>query len=632
MKALANRWRRLSLCLVLFCIYSVAFAQQSLDALMDSALTLMGKPELEYALKNVEQKAHVQENREMECRAWNELADFYYSNENEEALFSVYDTLTTLVNVYSIPKYYYNVSSTKSLFLLRQHRIDEAYEICLNAREKAMSDQDDEGLYVSYIMMARFFNTNKMNELAIKECEQAIEMERKLPDHTFGTSLALALNCSQESESWKKGQELIDKYGHLMTAPKYQMVLLAKQIIIDFWTRKFSNMEAKKAELKRMMAKYDLQLKADDKRVMELIDLIQNKQYKEAQVKARTIDIPLRFSFQSHIFYDLNMPDSLFMVVQHRNEFYNSREEALFNSDARKVQLEKTIDNLTVRNEQLKETTYYLQNRQNHIILLAIMAVLAMGLLAAAVYIWVNRKYTKDLQARNAQVEKANNFKTQFVQNMSHEVRTPLNAICGFSQLLADPQMSEMLSQEEKQQYSDIINSSTDMLTSLVNDILDIGDIESGKYRIYVQDVDVNLVCRKSLNTVEHRVMGKDVELIFESHLPQGFCIQSDPARIQQILVNYLTNAIKHTDEGSIVLSVQPLEGMRVRFSVTDTGEGVDPVNAEAIFQRFEKLNTFKQGTGLGLPICRSLATCMDGKAYLDTSYKLGGARFNLDL
>lgn len=608
-------FKLLSFNFFLWCFSTCIFAQQE-----------------ESELKAAQQSAHEQGLQEAECQAWNDLADFYYDHENEKGLFEVYDTLTVISDRYGYPEFYYNVASTKSLFLLRQHRINEAYEICLNAREKALGSDNKNGLFISYIMTARFFNTNKMNELAIKECEEAIRLEKDLPDHIFGTSLALALNCSQESESWKKSEELIKKYGHLMKVPKYQALLLTKEVIIDFWKNDYQGMHEKEARLKNILAKNNLKLKKDDQHVIELIHLILSKQYTEARAKANQINIPLRFSFLSLIFYDLQMTDSLFNVVAKRNEFYNDREEALFNSNARSFQLERVINHLTVKNEELEETTNKLHETQNHIIILFILVVLVMALFAAGIYIWTNKKYTKALQARNAQVEKANNFKTQFVQNMSHEVRTPLNAICGFSQLLANPEMSELLTQEEKEQYSDIINSSTDMLTSLVNDILDIGDIESGKYRIYVQSVDVNAICRKSLNTVEHRLIGKPVTLNFHSELPQGFTIQSDPARIQQILVNFLTNAIKHTDEGSITLSVSPLEIMRVRFSVTDTGEGVDPVNAEAIFQRFEKLNTFKQGTGLGLPICRSLATCLEGKVYLDTTYTAGGARFNLDL
>lgn len=630
--------KRLCFCLFLLCMLTgvsaqqLDYAQRDLDIKIGNANYQKGKPGEEQALKELEQQAHAMANYEIECDTWNKLADLYYSQEKEKELFEVYDTLIVLTEKHGVKDPYYSVSSTKSLFLLRQHKIRDAYDICLNTLRKANADNYDKGLYVSYIMMARFFNTNKMNESAIKECVNAMEIEKTLEDHAFGTGLMLALNCSQENESWDKSLELIEKYGTYITEPKYQALLLCKEIIIDYWKRRYKSMMLKEAQLAELVSRHDLTIKADDQNIMDLISLIRSKKYQEARQLVHKVNIPLQFSFQTQIFYDLQMSDSLFMVIQNRNAFYNSREEALYNSNARREQLEMVVDTLTVKNEELEVATSKLRSNVYYLMTLAVAIFLAMVLFAAFIYIATNRKYTRDLQARNKQIEKANQFKTQFVQNMSHEVRTPLNAICGFSQILANPDMADILTQEEKEQYSDIINSSTDMLTSLVNDILDIGDIESGKYRIYVQEVDVTTVCQKSINTVEHRLMGRPVELKFVTEVPEGFTIQSDPARIQQVLVNYLTNAIKHTEEGSIVLKVEPLEGMRVRFSVTDTGEGVDPANAEAIFQRFEKLNTFKQGTGLGLPICRSLAICLEGKAYLDTTYTAGGARFNLDL
>lgn len=139
--------------------------------------------------------------------------------------------------------------------------------------------------------------------------------------------------------------------------------------------------------------------------------------------------------------------------------------------------------------------------------------------------------------------------------------------------------------------------------------------------------MQVNEICQKAFKTVEHRV-NPNVKFTFETDLNDDYTIDSDPSRVQQILVNFLTNAIKHTDKGSIVLKAVPSANGHVTFSVTDTGEGVPLEKSEAIFQRFEKLNTFKQGTGLGLFICRSLAGCLGGTVYLDITHQGPGARF----
>lgn len=215
-----------------------------------------------------------------------------------------------------------------------------------------------------------------------------------------------------------------------------------------------------------------------------------------------------------------------------------------------------------------------------------------------------------------------------YLQNMSHDIRTPMNAICGFSQILCNKQIRDMLSEHEIEEYGVIIQSNTDLLSTLVNDILDISDMESGKYRMNIGTCNVNDVCRKAISTVRYRCP-EGVNMYMTTDVPDDYTIQSDSKRVEQVIMNYLTNAEKHTDAGEIHVHVSLDEhpGM-VTFSVTDTGEGVLPENAERIFGRFEKFNTINGGTGLGLPICRKIATQLGGEAKLDLTHKGKGARF----
>lgn len=215
-----------------------------------------------------------------------------------------------------------------------------------------------------------------------------------------------------------------------------------------------------------------------------------------------------------------------------------------------------------------------------------------------------------------------------YLQNMSHDIRTPMNAICGFSQILCNSQIRDMLSEEEITEYGVIIQSNTDLLSTLVNDILDISDMESGKYKMNIRTCVVNEVCRNAIRTVKYRCP-EGVNMYMTTDVPDTYTIQSDPKRVEQVIMNYLTNAEKHTEEGEIHVHVSLDEnpGM-VTFSVTDTGEGVLPENAERIFGRFEKFNTINGGTGLGLPICRKIAVQLGGEAKLDLSHKGKGARF----
>jgi len=245
--------------------------------------------------------------------------------------------------------------------------------------------------------------------------------------------------------------------------------------------------------------------------------------------------------------------------------------------------------------------------------------------------IWADRKIDDEKKAeiRRQQILEdniaANKAKTMFLQNMSHEIRTPLNAMFGFAQLLGLPDGS--WTDEEKQQYNAYIHNSFNMLDMLIGDIIDIADSEHGNYRINISDVHVNSVCRSALMSVEYR-KPSEVNMYFTTDLPDDHVIKSDGRRVQQVLINYLTNACKHTEKGEIHLDCSSTEHPgKLTFSVTDTGSGVPPEMADLVFNRFFKINNFTQGSGLGLNICMMVASKLGGEVYLDKSHK-NGARF----
>lgn len=230
------------------------------------------------------------------------------------------------------------------------------------------------------------------------------------------------------------------------------------------------------------------------------------------------------------------------------------------------------------------------------------------------------------LQEANEKVKMADAAKTRFVQNMSHEVRTPLNAIVGFSQLLSLPDGT--LTLEEKEEYAGHIVNNTKMLTMLLDDILNASAMDNGSYRINYEDGEKNFMCEAAISSAEHRLQ-PGVRMYYAPEDEAPFTFRTDPRRVQQILINLLTNACKHTAQGEIKLSSSLTENPGyVTFAVTDTGTGVPADQAEKIFERFAKLNEFVQGTGLGLSICRDIATRMGAKVFLDTSYPGPGARF----
>ncbi|WP_044269282.1 sensor histidine kinase [Bacteroides timonensis] len=235
------------------------------------------------------------------------------------------------------------------------------------------------------------------------------------------------------------------------------------------------------------------------------------------------------------------------------------------------------------------------------------------------------QKKNEELAVARDQAQSANRMKSLFIQNMSHEIRTPLNSIVGFSQLIANPDME--LEPEEAQEYSQLIETNSELLTTLVNDLLGLAELESGKYVTKMAHHSCNELCRESIATVTHR-KPQDVKLYYTSDASDDYQLTTDGQRVRQVLINFLTNAEKHTGQGEIHLHCSLTETPgHVTFSVTDTGTGIPPEQAEHIFERFEKLDDFTQGFGLGLNICRLIAEYLNGTVKLDTGYRKG-ARF----
>lgn len=215
-------------------------------------------------------------------------------------------------------------------------------------------------------------------------------------------------------------------------------------------------------------------------------------------------------------------------------------------------------------------------------------------------------KMDKMLQEAKEKAEESNRLKSAFLANMSHEIRTPLNAIVGFSSMLEEAE-----DQEEKHQYITIIEDNNKLLLQLISDILDLSKIEAGTFDIIPERVNAKQLCNDLFQAMQMKATPQ-VELLMKDNLPE-LTFTSDKNRLYQVLLNFVTNALKFTSEGSITIDYK-IDGNEVKFSVQDTGMGIEPEKQEAIFSRFVKLNSFIPGTGLGLPICQSIVTQLGGK------------------
>lgn len=244
-----------------------------------------------------------------------------------------------------------------------------------------------------------------------------------------------------------------------------------------------------------------------------------------------------------------------------------------------------------------------------------------------ALYIIYKLDEQKELKEKKEKAEKAEKTKSLFFQNMNHEIRSPLNAIIGFNDLLCSD-VEHNISSEERAEIINMISTNSNLLITLVNDVLDLSNLESGSYKLNWVDSDIQHLCKTTIESIRGR-QAEGVELRTNFNPTNRFILYTDEQRLQQILINFLTNACKYTKKGSITLSYDVLPDV-VRFSVTDTGCGIKPEYADKIFERFSMLDKAKTGNGLGLHICKIITGLLHGKIYIDKEYKRG-ARFVFD-
>ena len=212
----------------------------------------------------------------------------------------------------------------------------------------------------------------------------------------------------------------------------------------------------------------------------------------------------------------------------------------------------------------------------------------------------------RKLIAARDKAEELDRLKSAFLANMSHEIRTPLNAIVGFSSLLTETE-----DMKDRKQYMAIVQENTELLLQLISDILDLSKMESGAFEFVKSDTDVNLLCSEIIRSLRMKVPA-GVELVFEECLP-GCHVWADKNRLNQVISNFINNALKFTFSGSITLGYYRQTDGYLRFYVRDTGMGIPKNKIKTVFDRFVKLNSFVHGTGLALSICKSLVEQMGG-------------------
>lgn len=239
-----------------------------------------------------------------------------------------------------------------------------------------------------------------------------------------------------------------------------------------------------------------------------------------------------------------------------------------------------------------------------------------LNLIGSSLVITPRKRLEQDLRSARDRAEESNRLKSAFLANMSHEIRTPLNAIVGFSELMAteaDP--------DQRKEFADLILVNNTLLLQIISDVLDLARIESGRIEIVRTKFDARDLCREVAETFRLQV-AEGVVLRLEDSLPR-LQLEDYKQGLHQILGNFVRNAVKFTIKGSITIGFSQRPGW-VRFYVRDTGIGIPEEERAKIFDRFYKVDTFTQGTGLGLPICKNIAEQLGGRIGVDSAVGAG--------
>lgn len=314
------------------------------------------------------------------------------------------------------------------------------------------------------------------------------------------------------------------------------------------------------------------------------------------------------------------------MAGRWKEAYESLRKETAANDSVNNVVL---INSMAGVREQLTLHDVERKTTRNRMIALTIGILLLALLVAALSYIvMARRRHMRQLKRAYDHALESDKMKSAFIRNVTHEVRTPLNIISGFAQVIADPTL--VTAPEERAHIAEMMQKNTQLITSLVDEILELSFNENAPEAVAKDDnIGVNELLRDLLQENEYRV-GKAIKLQFDSDLSDDISLQTNEAMLKRIINLLVDNAIKYTKEGSITLKASA-DDQQVILAVEDTGTGIPADAAEHIFERFYKVDSFREGLGLGLPLCRTMTTRLGGTVDLDTSYQ-HGSRFVVKL
>lgn len=587
------------------------------------------------------------------------VLDYYYFQGNKDKILQLVDEVKRMSREYNeLESYYFVWGSRLITFYLKSGLPNHALLEAQNMLHEAQSDNYLLGIAECYKAMANIYLIQSNPEQAALNFQKLIEIAEKeepvdinLPVYYY----SLAENQMQVGrldEAEKTLNRAEDFLANADTVTAYQRLCLT-QGYLKFYIKKGDDVRTKRTidKIEQLFASSDeLSIYAGYLRESQLYYYMSTKEYDKALTVIDSIRTNNPTSETNLL--TLNKKGDIYWEMNDRAaaaEYY--RDYIYANDSIRKLSMQKSADeiaglfNLRQLEHEKQQLLIDIQDRRLKTTYWAIGTLIGILIIAALFIIHIYRlnrqlkeskqvvvrqnsellQSSEELRKAKDRAEDASQMKTQFIQNITHEVRTPLNAIVGFSQVLV-----EFYQESETEEFASLITVNSSYLLRLFNDVLELSNIDQVEYLPYDVVDNINSSCTSAIDGAKSFVKS-EVELTFHPS-ENEMRIYTNPSYVTLILDYLLHNAAKFTQSGSIILdyAISPSEGV-IQYSVTDTGIGIPVGQQEIVFERFKKLDNFSQGSGLGLSIARAMATKLGGTLCIDTEYT-AGCRFVLTL
>lgn len=511
---------------------------------------------------------------------------------------------------------YYTQRCNEIVFLMNRQKIFEAYKLAKQLSKELRERKLDKEMYMA-VNMQGHINRYCGNKVAAKKCfYQVLDMMEKEGYYESMPPIYMNIVDVEMSDNPDEAVRLLDKAAEIARKSSPDRVFdIETRRTLSYYTR---------GNIQQFLEGYDA--------------------YKEgvkqgkSSVHGRTMEIYHEAAIG-------NTDKAVEMAIKELGEDAQNNITQIYENAGRweeaylalkqVKELNDSVDNVVLSNSMQgirDELMLYDAEREaarNQLFALLACIGLLLALVIALVYI-VNsrRRHLKQLKQAYERALESDKMKMAFIQNISHEVRTPLNILNGFAQVIASPEQDTSL--EDRKTIASTITHNSHLITNLIDEMLELSSNETSATTSKLDTVICNKLFREELKQFETETR-PGVELRLDSSLPDDFTLQTNENMLCRIINVLLDNAVKNTQKGSITLKASKTEE-QLTIVVEDTGCGVPKGEAEHIFERFVKLDTFKEGVGLGLPLCRSMAQRLGGNVHIDTSYASPGARFVVTL